>query len=164
MYYFYLVSITILLTILVLLYKEEKKLKCSIIQGIVNKYWILKERRRFVRFRDELKIRYNLLKALPKNNHNGHTINISKSGLCITTYEKLNKKSILDIEVEMPDFPKPARLIGHVVWIKESFLGENKEKRVFQSGIKISKIDVDSEAMLLTHLNSLKNKSELWLR
>lgn len=164
MYIFYIAAITILITILALLYKEEKKLKCSVIQGIINRYWVLKERRRFVRFKDELKIRYNLLKIIPKNGHNGHTVNISKSGLCITTYEKLNKKSILDIEVDVPDFPKPARLIGQIVWIKEVPKGEDREKRVFQSGIKISKIDVDSEAMLLTHLSTLKDKPELWLR
>lgn len=157
MYLIYTLTLGILLLILIMLWQEEKRLRASIIHGIASKYWILREKRKFIRFNEEIKIRYNLLHEPSKLNYT-KTANISRNGLCLVTYEKVKEKSSLDLEIEVPCFSKPAKARGQVVWIKELHSPDSQGRRLFYIGLRFSKINPESEAMLLTHLNSLKQK------
>ncbi len=155
MYLAYLVILVLLSVILILLWEEERRFKRSISQGLANKYWILRERRRFVRFNEELKIRYNVLRE-SSNFNNAKTSNISRKGIGLLAYEKLRKKDYVDMEIELPQFPKPIKLIGQVIWTKDLETCDENGRRLFYTGIKFLKINPEAEALLLTHLNALR--------
>jgi hypothetical protein len=155
MYLIYAVILLVLVFILGLTLKEEIAARKGITHGVVNKYWALREKRRFVRFQENMAIRYNRVNS--SSNWNGTNMkNISKKGLCISTYEKLKKKDILDIEIEVPGFSKSVRLTGSVMWVKELNSLDKDGKRMFYTGLKFTKIAPESEAVLITHLNTLK--------
>ena len=155
MYFIHTITLIILLFILFLLWKEEKRFQRSITYGLARKFWSLKEKREYIRFDDEIKIRYRILDKSPKF-LSTKTANISQKGLCLLTYEKLIKKGYLDLELEVPGFSKPIKTVGEIVWTKDLKNKNAEGKRLFYVGIKLSKIDPEYEAILLTHLNRLK--------
>jgi hypothetical protein len=155
MYLIYAIILLILVLILGLTLKEEIIIRRGVTHGMANKYWALREKRKSVRFRENMKVRYNRVgsKAI-----RGDTKmkNISKKGLCISTYEKLEKKDTLDIEIEVPGFPKPVRLTGSIMWVKELRVPDKDGRRMFYTGLRFGKISPESEAVLIAHLNTLK--------
>lgn len=153
-YFIYLITLILLFLILILLWREEKKGRRGIIQGLANKYWILKERRRYIRFNEELKMRYNIINK-PENTMVTKTSNISKKGLCFIAYERLDIRSYLDLEIDLPEFSKPVKTIGQVAWVKELQNQDKDGRRLFYTGIKIHKIQPESEARLLVHITKL---------
>lgn len=155
MYLSYTIILLILILILALTLKEEIRVRKGITQGIANKYWVLREKRRFVRFQEDLKIRYDRISS-ELNPGNTKMQNVSRKGLCISTYEKLKKKDSLAVEIEVPGFSKPVKLIGSVMWVKELRASDDHGRRIFYTGIRFGKIDPESEAILITHLNILK--------
>jgi hypothetical protein len=156
MYLAYGVTLAVLFAILTLLWKEEKRFRDSVTHGLANKYWILRERRRYVRFDEELKIRYNF-RNKPLDFQESKATNVSKKGLCLVSYEKLKEKIYLDLEMKVPGFSKPLKLIGQVVWVKDLQKQDDRSRRLFYTGIMFSKVCPESEAILLAHLSTLKN-------
>jgi len=154
----YSITLIILLVLIpsyILLRKEEKRIRNALIYGMASKFWILRERRRFIRFHEEIKIRYNFL-GKTYDPHYSKTTNISSRGICVLTYERLKDKGYMDLELEVPDIPKPIKVIGQVVWIKDLQSQDKEGRRLFYAGIRFSKINPKSEALLLTHLGTLK--------
>ena len=159
MYLFYLTLLIFLLMILALLRSEEKRLKNSTTHGLASKFWALRERRIYVRFDENLKIRYDLLSKTPSFQES-KTVNLSKKGVCLLTYEKLERKKHLDLEIEVPGFSKPVKFIGQVMWTRDLRSQDERGRRLFYVGVKFMKIAPEAEAILLTHLNDLKAVQE----
>jgi predicted DNA-binding WGR domain protein len=155
MYLIYTIILLVLLLILAFTLIEEVKSRRGITHGTANKYWMLREKRGFVRFQENLKIRYNRIGS-EINQGDIKMRNISRKGLCISTYEKLKEKDNLEVEIEVPGFSKSVKLLGSVMWIKELRSPDDQGRRIFYTGIKFGKINPESEAMLITHLNTLK--------
>jgi len=155
MYLIYAASLLILVLILCITLKEEVMARKGITHGIANKYWTLREKRRFVRFQEDMGIRYNRIGS-ESSQVNTKMRNVSRKGLCVSTYEKLKNKDTLAVEIEVPGFSKPVRLTGTVIWVKELRFPDKEGRRLFYTGIKFRKIDSESEAILITHLNTLK--------
>jgi len=155
MYLAYGVTLILLVLIMTFLWKEEKAFRKRRTYGLASKYWTLRERRRYIRFDDEIKIRYNLVRG-SQDSRMAKTYNISKKGLCLVTYEKLRKKSYLALELEVPGFSKPVKLVGRVAWLKELKNQDAIGRRMFYVGVLFSKIKPEYEAILLTHINTLK--------
>jgi hypothetical protein len=155
MYLIYTVILLVLVLILGVTLREEIIARKGVTHGTANKYWILREKRRFVRFHEDMKIRYNRIGS-ESSQASTKMQNVSRKGLCISTYEKLKKKDTLAVEIEVPGFSKPVRLTGCVMWVKELRSPDKDGRRMFYTGIKFGKIDSGSEAILITHLNTLK--------
>lgn len=149
------VILLILILILVLILREGARARKGITHGVANKYWILREKRNFVRFQENMKIRYNRIGSGPRQDDT-KIQNISSNGLCISTYEKLKEKDNLEIEIEVPDFSKPVKLIGTVMWVKELQSSDEQGRRIFYTGIRIGKIRSESKIILMAHLNTMK--------
>ncbi|MBU1006863.1 MAG: PilZ domain-containing protein [Candidatus Omnitrophica bacterium] len=149
------IVLAVLLIITLMLFSEERRIRKNITHGLASKFWQLRESRQFVRFNDEIKIRYNPLSSHDSLRYS-KTSNISKKGLCLLTYEKLKEKKSLELEMDVPGFPKPLTLIGQVMWTKDLKTRDARGRRLFYTGIKFNKIKPEYEAILLTHLNKLK--------
>ncbi len=159
MYLFYITLLIFLLIILVLLRNEERRLKYSATHGLASKFWVLRERRRYLRFDENLKIRYNVLSKTPRFKES-KTTNLSRKGVCLVTYEKLKQKKLLDLEIDIPGFSKPVKFIGQLMWIKDLQSHDDRGRRLFYVGVRFMKIAPEAEAILLTHLNNLKAVKE----
>ena len=155
MYLIYTIIFLVLILILCATLREEIILRKGVTHGIANKYWALREKRRFVRFQEDMKIRYNRIGSESRQ-ASTKMQNVSRKGLCISTYEKLKRKDTLAVEIEVPGFSKPVRLTGSVMWVKELRSPDKDGRRMFYTGMKFGKIDPESEAILITHLNTLK--------
>ena len=119
MYLIYTTILLLLILILIVTLTEEIRARKGITHGIANKYWVLREKRKFVRFQEDMKIRYSHIDSDPCRD-NAKMRNVSRKGLCISTYEKLKEKDNLAIEIEVPGFSKPIRLAGYVMWGKRT--------------------------------------------
>jgi len=154
----YTITITILFIlglIYIFLRKEEKRVKDGLTYGLASKFWILKERRRFVRFDQDIKIKYNLLNKTHEPYYS-KTSNISSRGVCIVTFERMKDKGYIDLEMDIPNTPKPIKLIGQVMWTKDLQTQDKDGRRLFFAGIRFTKIDPKSEALIISHLKTLK--------
>ena len=149
------VILLILILILALILREGATVRKGITHGVANKYWILREKRNFVRFQENMKIRYNRI-GFGLRQDNTKIQNISSNGLCISTYEKLKEKDNLEIEIEVPGFSKSVKLIGSVIWVKQLQSTDDHGRRLFHTGIRFGKIGPEAEAILITYLNTLK--------
>ena len=155
MYVIYGTVLIILLGIASMLWKEEKRLRKNVDHGLASKFWVLREKRKFVRFNEEIKIRYNSLNN-HKNSRHSKSFNVSRKGVCLVTYEKLSKKTHLELEMDVPGFSRPVILTGRVMWTKDLHKEDSQGRRLFYTGIRFYKIKPEAEAVLLTHLNKLK--------
>jgi PilZ domain len=155
MYLIYTVILLVLILVLIITLAEEIMTRRGITHGIANKYWVLREKRKFVRFQEGMKIRYNRIDSAHSQD-NAKMRNISRKGLCISTYEKLKEKDNLEIEIEVPGFSKPIKLTGCVMWVKELRSPDDHGRRMFYTGMRFGKITPEAEAILITHLNILK--------
>ncbi len=160
MYLFYGTILVILLSILIVIYKEERRLRFGVSYGKIDRYLILKERRRYIRFNEEVPVHYKTIQNSSAAFHGGITKDLSKAGLGMVIDERLNIEEILDINFKVPDFDRPIKVIGRVVWIKEIKDKESnsQEKRTFRVGISFRKIDPESETLLVLYLNKLKQR------
>lgn len=77
-----------------------------------------KERRKFKRFDAYMSVRYQF----PDNKDRGIALSkdISREGLKINSPSKLSEGSTLDLELDIPDDPKPVRTSGKIVWSRSS--------------------------------------------
>ncbi|MFH1478752.1 MAG: PilZ domain-containing protein [Candidatus Omnitrophota bacterium] len=156
----YLLLLVILLTILLLLKKEERLSYKNISRGSASKYWSLKERRRFIRFKDDINIRYNVL---PKksNTSPSKSIDISQGGLCLLTYEKLRERSSLQLELDVPGQAKPLIVKGQVMWTRTLQSHDKEGRRLFYAGIKFYKVNPKNKQVLLVHLSTLSPEEKV---
>ena len=156
MYFIYTIILILLLFILKFLWAEEKTIRKTIIHGKIDNLWMLRERRKFVRFNEDLKVRYNSVHK-SSNFFSSKATNISQGGLCLVSYEKLKEKTYIDLEIDIPSSPKPIKVIAQVVWNKDLEKQDAQGRRLFYVGLKISKINPEYEKLLLAHLNTLKD-------
>ncbi|PJC46994.1 MAG: hypothetical protein CO035_08010, partial [Candidatus Omnitrophica bacterium CG_4_9_14_0_2_um_filter_42_8] len=61
-----------------------------------------------------------------------------------------------EIEIEVPGFSKPIKFTGHVMWVKELRSPDEHGRRMFYTGMRFEKIGPEAEAILITHLNTLR--------
>lgn len=73
------------------------------------------EHRRFQRFDSFVNVHFKT-HGENKKEVEGLTGNLSRDGLKLLTDEKLEKGTLLDLVIEIPDDPKPVKAHGEVVW------------------------------------------------
>jgi len=95
-----------------------------------------KERRKFKRFDAYMSVRY---KADAPEKVSGISLSrdLSREGLKITSNQAIKEGTVLNLEIDIPDDPKPVYSTGEVIWSKKL---ENDEKN-FEQGIRFLAID-----------------------
>ena len=74
-----------------------------------------KERRKFKRFDAYMSVRYRLPDS-PESRGMALSKDLSRDGLKMNVPTPLPMGSVLDLELDIPDDPKPVRTTGKVVW------------------------------------------------
>ncbi len=96
-----------------------------------------KERRRFKRFDAYMSVKC----AVPSNENAknytvGLTRDLSRDGICLSTSQPLPSGSTLNIEIDIPDDPRPICTTGKVMWTKNGNADEGSNH-----GIRFVNID-----------------------
>ncbi len=79
-----------------------------------------KERRKFKRFEAYMGVKYGSGHDAERAVTVGLTKDISRNGICINSNEPIEKGSVIDLEIDLPDDPRPVKSSGKVVWTKGS--------------------------------------------
>ena len=74
------------------------------------------ERRRFKRFDTYVSVRCSGPHESEKKYNIGLTKDVSRDGVCINSSESLERGALIDMEIDLPDDPRPIRTAGKVVW------------------------------------------------
>lgn len=103
-----------------------------------------KERRKFKRFDAYMSVRYQF--SDPKENRGiALSKDISREGLKINSPLRLPEGSTMDLELDIPDDPKPVRTSGKIVWAQSS----QGQDQGYDIGIRFVMMDpVDKFRML----------------
>ena len=152
-----LVFILLLIGILLILIKEESKIKKSRIpRAKLKEYWGGQERRQAMRITTTFTVTYMFSK---KQNLKctGKTDNLSTGGIRLIVYEKLNKGTILSLEFEIPEISSTVRASGKVVWTSGEFSDRDENgKRIFQAGIQFLQISEKNKNTLIQYIDRVK--------
>lgn len=147
------IIIGLILMLIYILREEAKERKKVEPIGKLEEYWDGKERRKAVRADVALNVRYRLLKSKAANRRS-LSKDISRLGACLLLDEKLTQGTLLELEIEVPTFPKSLFTKAEVVWTKESPL-QMIEKRSFYAGVEFLDTDHQSQEKLSSFVESL---------
>lgn len=78
-----------------------------------------KERRKFKRFDAYMSVRYHGPESVDQRGI-ALSKDLSRDGLKISSPVRLSEGSTLDLELDIPDDPKPVRTTGKIVWSQSS--------------------------------------------
>lgn len=149
-----------LIAMLIYILREESKERKKVEPvGKLEEYWDGRERRRVVRVDAAVNVRYKLLKSKAANRRS-LSENISKLGACLLLDEKLTQGTLLELELEIPTFPKSLFTKAEVVWTKEFSL-QMTEKRSFYIGVEFLDTDHQSQERLVGFIENLFKESKV---
>ena len=77
-----------------------------------------KERRKFKRFDAYMSVKCNFAETAQTINVLGLSKDVSRDGVCINSNEPIENGSTLELEIDLPDDPRPIKTAGRVVWAK----------------------------------------------
>jgi len=95
-----------------------------------------KERRKFKRFDAYLSVRYHLA-GTEENRGIALSKDLSREGLKVNSPSRLPEGTTLDLELDIPDDPKPVRTSGKIVWSQSS----QGQDQGFDVGIRFVMMD-----------------------
>ncbi len=95
-----------------------------------------KERRRFKRFDAYMSVKF---KVSGQDELKGVSLSrdLSREGICINSNEDLKEGTTLDIEINIPDDPKPVFTSGKVMWSHPS----EEKKQGYDQGVRFLLMD-----------------------
>ncbi len=81
-----------------------------------------KERRKFKRFGAFMSVKCaaNTSRETSAQAAVGLTRDVSRDGLCVNANEPLERGAMVDIEIDLPDDPRPVKTAGKIVWVRRS--------------------------------------------
>jgi len=77
-----------------------------------------RERRKFKRFDAYMSVKCNRLPNAQALNILGLSRDVSRDGVCINSNEAIEKGSMVELEIDLPDDPRPIKTTGRIVWSK----------------------------------------------
>lgn len=109
-----------------------------------------------MRFTERLPVRCSVAQK-PGSVHRIYSSDISGEGICLQVPEMLPQKTTLDLKVDIPN-NSPIIMKGEVVWVKEAEMETGQSERLFNTGIRFTKIRPEDKARLGTFLASIIKK------
>ena len=96
-----------------------------------------KERRKFKRFDAYMSVRYQTPGTEQEAQGIALSKDLSREGLKINSSTRLNEGTTLDLELDIPDDPKPVRTSGKIMWTDSS----QAKDQGFDMGIRFMMMD-----------------------
>jgi hypothetical protein len=147
------IIILILLSVAFLLWRKRTR-NLALISAKLDSYWnTLKERRKFKRFKRQLNVECSVLEKAG-NIYHAFSQDISGEGICLQVPEIMPEKSLVGLEIEIPD-KRPIVVKGEVVWVSEMKRDFSASERIFKIGVRFLKIDIKDKDLLSEFLNRI---------
>ncbi len=157
--------IVFLVIILVIVYQDEyrrriQKRKSAKLKSFWNS---AQERRKSIRINTEIDVLYEVLSGNLARKQSSISRNISEGGINLALSEKLAPETIIKLQLNLPESPRPILTHGRVIWVKgisEKFSAE-KEQKFFATGIKFTQLSrKDKDALSSFVQKRIKNVTE----
>jgi len=137
---------------------ERKKRKRELRSIRLKGFWDGGDRRRDERLNAILEVKY----SIGRNSVTSKTStsrDISTRGIRLLLDEKIDKTTPLKLEIKLPVQSRLIRTSGEVVWSEEAIEDEkHSAKRLFNTGIKISRFREADEKRLFDFIRSLQSQ------
>lgn len=133
---------------------DERKKNIKNMRPIKMKgYWDGRERRNTDRLNIILEVKYYIDGKIAAIK----SVDISAGGIRLLLDEKIERKTVLHLEMKLPNHEHIIKTTGEVVWSKESIEDEKgTAKRLFSTGVKFLKFHKDDEKEFFDFIHSLK--------
>ena len=156
-----LLLIALLTMILFALRKEENAAKKrGMPQASIERYWDGAERRRHVRLEASFGVRYSIKKGRDLNG--GMSKDICERGMRILADKKLERGTVLGIEISQGPSDGPILVEGMVLWSNEARGQErDTDKRMFHVGIKFLGVKKGSKVNFDRLIRSLESRLKM---
>ena len=118
----------------------------------------MQEKRQFVRIDWPIVVQYKTL-VEPYTDDRIVGSDISEGGVCFIVYERLQKGTILDMQIQVPFDSMPMFAKGEVVWIRKAGQGH---ANAFEVGIKFTEVDRRDQKRLKIYIdNEIKERKDI---
>ncbi|MBU4140347.1 MAG: PilZ domain-containing protein [Candidatus Omnitrophica bacterium] len=149
--------IGLLLLILAVIYQDEyRKRRLARKSAKVNTFWNRnKDRRKTPRINTEIDVLYEVLSGNAAGKQNSRSRDISMGGIGLTLNEKLFPGTVLSLQLNMAQSHRTIFTQGEIAWVKEASKKNiaQKGQRLFDAGVKFTKIGPKDEAALNNFIN-----------
>ncbi|MCQ9208168.1 MAG: PilZ domain-containing protein [Omnitrophica bacterium] len=157
--------IIFLIFILAIVYQDERRKRGSSRKSArLSKLWHDdKDRRKDTRINTKIDVLYEVSSGSTIRKRASMSRNISLGGVNLALNEKLLPGTRLSLQLNIPKKTKPLFTDGEIVWVKEvtEKSPEQKEQRLFATGIKFIYINPADKTMLHSFINQkVKNAPE----
>ena len=109
----------------------------------------IEEKRKYLRLNNALEIEYALSNS--DRRYSATTKDISAVGLRLSTPQKLEEGSNIEITLKLPNAQSAVHASGRVAWSKKA----SPEDKMFDSGVEFLKIEDDNKNTFLKYLCDL---------
>jgi hypothetical protein len=149
----------ILIAILVLLFffvrsEEAIRAKAQMPHGKLERFWDGGERRRHVRMRPLLDVKFEVERSTPERS--ARLKDISECGARLLIDMKLESGTSLNLEIAQPSPYRNIRIRGKVVWCNEARGAMVDGKRLFHIGVRFAKVSGDTVLDFHTLMESME--------
>ena len=114
----------------------------------------MQERRMFQRIEDIVSVRYTTRKG--KLKYVTLVKDLGGGGIRLSLAERLGPGTVVDLEIAIPDDPKPFAAVGEVVWQEEVNISGESVGRYYDTGIKFTEIDPVCLGRVYTYFHQKK--------
>ena len=111
----------------------------------------MQERRKYARLTVPLEVNYTI-EGKEGAEHKTVAKNISPNGAMLNIKGELPKGAVLDLEIKIPDSPKPIPIKARVVWFKK---GVQEGKDAYSAGLEFVQIPEESKNTFFQYLCNL---------
>lgn len=101
------------------------------------------ERRKYVRLDTRLKITYTILQRGGEKTLSSETKDIGGGGIRLFLSEPLPTDTLLKLDIQLPEEPKPISCLGKIVWTDEFIVlqGRRRQTDRYEAGVSFTQID-----------------------
>lgn len=114
----------------------------------------MEEKRNFFRLRANVNTKCGVMSRLEPL-ISTHSENISGGGLCLPVAKKISKRSVLELELNLPNDFIPIFAVGELAWLKK----DTKKKDTFKAGVEFKAIDDYDRSRIINFISHQKTSS-----
>ncbi|MEW6008920.1 MAG: PilZ domain-containing protein [Candidatus Omnitrophota bacterium] len=109
----------------------------------------MQEQRRFPRLDVRVKVEYQVLDST-QDKIKSFTKNVSQGGICLFLNSFLDKGTLLDLKLFMPDKKEPILATGKIAWVEKFEVGDSKEE--IEGGIEFINISDEDRRRIAKYI------------
>ncbi len=102
-------------------------------------------RRKFKRLAIHIKVKYRLVSNRKAGTFEGEVLNVSGAGIFIYAHDTFPLNSQLELELELPEMPKPLKANAIVAWVADKEIQPHSYPGM---GVAFSHLDADREKLI----------------